>query len=464
MSFLRDYLAYATGNEAPEMFHVWSGYACLSAAISRRVWLPYGDEAIYPNLYVMLVGDAGNGKSFALRKAKRLLSELNNVPIARSVETPEGLWRFMGGDRSISPPIPSPVMFLAKWPDGQVREVHPMTIVANEFVNFITMNQAGWINALNDIYDEDKYEYRTKGKGEDNLIGPYIVFLGALTTEISSDLQKTRIIATGFARRTIFQYGERNWFDPHSIPGGSSEAEKELRRSAVAYAKVLQKTSGEFTWNEETQKWWKTWYDPHIAEIPNHTPQTKPWFASKHVQVLKLGLLTALSEGTKLELSIPHLEVALAYLAEMEKDLYKVFGGVGRNELAMVALKIYEYVANLREPISRQTLSTIFFSACKPPNDFNECLTYLINSGKLVETLILLKDKPATPLIATREVMNAFSARVTPPPQRVVIPPELRQDAQPSTDPPSAPPLVRVNSTPSVVIPTFVPPVVGTET
>jgi len=189
MSFLRNYLSYSTGNECPEMFHVWAGYVCLSAAVSRRVWLSFGDEVIYPNIYVMLVGDAGNGKSIALRKAKRVIAELNDIPISRSVETPEGLWRFMAGDSSKNPPVPSPVAFPTKWPDGEIREVHPMTIIANEFINFINLNQAGWINALNDIYDEDFYEYRTKNMGEDNLIGPYIVLLSALTTEVSSDLQ-----------------------------------------------------------------------------------------------------------------------------------------------------------------------------------------------------------------------------------------------------------------------------------
>ena len=97
MSFLRDYLQYATGNEAPEMFHVWGGYVALSAAISRRVWLPFEDTAIYPNVYVMYVGPAGNGKTWAMRKVKRVLVELQNVPISGSVETSQGLWRFMGG-------------------------------------------------------------------------------------------------------------------------------------------------------------------------------------------------------------------------------------------------------------------------------------------------------------------------------------------------------------------------------
>jgi hypothetical protein len=91
MSFLRDYMEYSTGNEAPELFHAWGAYTCLSAAISRRVWLPFEDTAIYPNLYVMFVGPAGNGKTWAMRKAKRILAELGNIPISGSVETPPGL-------------------------------------------------------------------------------------------------------------------------------------------------------------------------------------------------------------------------------------------------------------------------------------------------------------------------------------------------------------------------------------
>ena len=155
------------------------------------MWLPFGDEAIFPNLYVLLVGEAGNGKTVALRKAKRILTEINDTALSRSVETPEGLWRYMNGEPKADPPIESPVCFIARWPDGQLRECHPMTIIANEFVNFISKDPEGWMHSLNDIYDEDKYEYRTKNKGEDNLTGPYIVILGALTTEVSFDLQKS---------------------------------------------------------------------------------------------------------------------------------------------------------------------------------------------------------------------------------------------------------------------------------
>jgi len=413
MSFLRDYLDYTSGSEVPDMFNVWSGYVVLSAAISRKVWLPFGDEAIFPNIYVLLVGDAGNGKTVALRKAKRILTEINDTAISRSVETPEGLWRYMNGEPNAEPPIESPVVFITKWPDGQLRECHPMTIIANEFVNFISKDAEGWTHALNDIYDEDKYEYRTKNKGEDNLTGPYIVILGALTTEVSFDLQKSHIISTGFARRTIFQYGERKWHEPHSIPS-YDEAKKEQRNRVVAHAKALQKVHGVFKWSRETQAWWDIWYRRNLSQVAEAPPHLKSWLTSKSTQTLKIGMLTSLSESSDLELTVGHLETALAYLDIMEEDLYKVFGGIGRNELAAVAVKIFYYVSAQPVPVNVKHLNTTFWADCKPPYDFNACMDYLISTAQLSKYILTEGDK-IKEVVATPETMKKFVDSKTKP-------------------------------------------------
>lgn len=387
MSFLRDYLIYASGNEAPDMFHVWSGYAALSAAVSRRVWLPFEDSAIFPNLYVMLVGDAGNGKSWALKKSKRLLAELDGVSISGSIETPEGLLRFMAGQPDKDPPLPSPVSKIVKWPDGQRREVFPMTIIANEFVNFISQNQTGWVAMLNDIYDEDHYHYRTKGKGEDVLPGPYIVLLGALTTDVSADLQKARIISTGLARRTLFQYGQRKWNAPVARPMLTAE-QKACRVKALESLKRIQKLSGPFLWSDEIEEWYRPWYEEQLIKVPLKAPTVQSWYASKSTQVIKLAMLTCISETGGLKLEIPHFELSLRYLDELEKDLPKIFGSVGRNELAPVTQRIYEYVCNQSDPVSERKLKTNFFMDCKPPDEFETCLQHLLNAKQLFKNWI----------------------------------------------------------------------------
>jgi len=406
VSFLRDYLDYSTGNEAPEMFHVWGAYVSLSAAISRRVWLPFEDTAIFPNVYVMFVGPAGNGKTWAMRKVKRVLAELSDVPISGSVETPPGLWRFMNGNPKNDPPIESPVAFPARWPDGQVRDVHPMTIIANEFINFISIDDKGWINALNDIYDEDIYRYRTKNMGEDILIGPYIVLLGALTNEVASDLQKARIISTGLARRTLFQYGERRWDDPHPKPT-FDKSQREARDRCVTHLRRLQKVGGSFYWSREVDEWWREWYCAYLGEVPRQAPAVQSWYASKSIQVLKLAMLTCLSEDIKLRLEVSHFECALAYLAEMECDLFRIFGGVGRNELAAVAVKIGEYIEARDIPVSKRDLKINFFNMCRPPNEFDDCLRYLEESGRVQSATMMLGNYVDT-IYATPPVMSKF--------------------------------------------------------
>jgi hypothetical protein len=440
VSFLHDYLDYATGNEAPEMFHVWGAYVSLSAAISRRVWLPFEDTAIFPNIYVMFVGPAGNGKTWAMRKAKRVLAELPDVPISGSVETPPGLWRFMNGNPKADPPITSPVAFVARWPDGQLREVHPMTIVANEFINFISIDDKGWINALNDIYDEDIYRYRTKNMGEDILVGPYIVLLGALTNEVASDLQKARIISTGLARRTLFQYGERRWDDPHPKPS-FGESQRTARERCVAHLKHIQKIGGAFVWTEEVDYWWDCWYRDYLVEVPNQPPALQSWFASKSIQVLKLGMLTCLSEPeARLTLEVKHFECALAYLAELEHDLFRIFGSAGRNELAAVAMKIGEYVEARNVPVTKRDLKVNFFTQCRPPNEFDDCLRYLVDGGRIKEATVHIGGIVET-VFATPSAMQVFADEVRLKGATLVgsAQPETRLDISDVTHPPIVP-------------------------
>lgn len=418
MSFLRNYLTYATGNEAPQMFHVWGAYVCLSAAISRTVWLPFEDTAIYPNIYVMYVGSAGNGKSWAMKKARRLLAELKDpeIPVSASIETPQGMWRFMTGQPEDKmkgqKEIPPGSQRLVKWPDGQTRPIHPMTIFANEFVNFISTDDKGWINALNDIYDEDLYHYRTKGQGEDQILGPYIVLIGALTTEVSNDLQKAQIISTGLARRTIFQYGERQWFNPHPKPEFNAE-QQAARARAKEQLERLRQLTGPFIWTPEVDAWWNDWYAGQLAEVPKKPPQTQGWFASKSVQVMKIAMLTALSERESLTLSPVDFEVALAYLNELEKDLFRIFGGSGRNELAAVAVKLVEFLAGHPGPVPLRRVRSAFFHICRPPNEFEVVVEHLKSSDQIIEITLqaLAGTVPTSEVcLTTPEVLKRFVA------------------------------------------------------
>lgn len=455
MSYLSDYLDYATGNEAPGMYHVWCGYMCLSAVTTRRVWMTLDDYVIYPNLYVLLVGGAGGAKTVSLTKAKRIIAELN-LPFSGSVETPQGMWRFMTGDDKREKPLlpyggADQKLFLMT-PQGVKDEVHPMNIIASEFINFISLDDKVWINALNDIYDENVYHYRTKGQGEDYIKGPYITLLGGLTTQIAAGMQKEQIINTGLARRTLFQFGERSWFDPHPRPEYTEKA-KLAKLRAVEHLKKVREVSGVFEWTPETGAWWDIWYAKNLASVPTRSPSVQGWYATKSTQLMKLAMLTSLSERLDRVLEVKHFELALAYLSELEKDLYKIFGGTGKNELAEVALKIFNYVSQLPEPISGKVLKLKFWQQMPGRRDaakeFQECIDHLTNSGQL--RLANANVGSLTDFfIGTPETMSAFLAQyATPHPQASAGPTASTAPSQQIVTEPESPPAKPASADPS---------------
>jgi hypothetical protein len=119
-------------------------------------------------------------------------------------------------------------------------------------------------------------------------------------------------------------------------------------------------------------------------------------------------MLTCLSEGFKLRLEIGHFLTALEFLAVMEKDLFRIFGGVGRNELAAIAIKIGEYIEARDIPVSKRDLKINFFTLCRPPNEFDDCLNYLVDSQRVVTATVILGNYTDT-IYATPPVLAKFA-------------------------------------------------------
>ena len=91
--WLRDYLDYTTGHEAPEDFHLWVGLTVISAALRRKVYLDNVYHKLYPNLFTILVSPPGVGKkTTAINIGVNILREA--VPECKIVSekcTPEAL-------------------------------------------------------------------------------------------------------------------------------------------------------------------------------------------------------------------------------------------------------------------------------------------------------------------------------------------------------------------------------------
>src|SRR3974390_1470240 len=86
-SWIERFISYAhTRTESCELYTRWSAITALGAILEQKVWLSTPD-ALFPNLYTILVGPPSIGKSRAIGAVRGVLAELTDIPIAPTSTT-----------------------------------------------------------------------------------------------------------------------------------------------------------------------------------------------------------------------------------------------------------------------------------------------------------------------------------------------------------------------------------------
>jgi hypothetical protein len=388
MSFLQHYRTYTSGTEAHPTYHTFSALVALSSIASRKVWIDMGHFQVYPNLYVVLVGPPGNRKTSAMNPAKNLLRELR----------PDAPWLNYCADcitkEKMVLDMHEREFAIADLPEEHKQRsiISPFTVMVTELSEFLQAGGVGMVNFLTTIYDQDVYEIRTKNKGDTIITGPYLTLLACTTPDWITTYLRSDIISGGFSRRAIFvlETGKSGRIPFPVITPEMANAWKEL----VAYSRTLLKVRGPFTWDPEAKTFFKDWY--MSLQMPAD-PMIHGYFETKHMQLLKVSMLLALSDSTDLILRKEHLLFGLDLLKLAEVNLSRVFAGIGRNELNAVANKALELLhmapefknqegAIYRGLPERTLVARMFNQATQL--DMNQVIQYLLDSGKALRILV----------------------------------------------------------------------------
>jgi hypothetical protein len=233
------------------------------------------------------------------------------------------------------------------------------------------------IDFLTTIYDERFYNAKTKNKGNDIIVGPYITMLACTTPDWIRGWMKEDVITGGFSRRALFVYynGPRQRIpDPVITPEMVA-----ARARCIKWGEKLQSIQGMFTITDEALEFYREWYK--ALDIPQDF--TAGYYESKHVQMLKAAMLIALSESVDLKLEISHLQLALDQLALIETNMRKVFEGVGRNELNAIASKIIEIVEGSGGSIGEKQLNLLMYREANA-EELAKVMQHLRSTDKLV--------------------------------------------------------------------------------
>lgn len=353
MAFLKNYMTWNEGTEVPRQYYFWSGIAALSALVNGQVYTRMGRYEIYPNMYIVLLGPPGNGKTSAMRRTEKLIRGFEDISLSAQSETAEGLVRFMR-DKCVRP------LALA---EGNV-DFTPVTCLLSELSNFFGRDPGGMIDVLTGIWDcgGDNFHRRTKGQGEDILPRPNLNLLGCTTQDWITTYLKSDIIGGGFTRRVVF-VNEMMGDDTNRVSWPEDTPESiRARDNCTAYGKVLREVKGEMIFGPGARSFWDKWYNTRI--IPRE-PDVRGYHKTKPTLVLKVAMLVALSERPEKIINVSDMELALALLEATETHLLKVFQGIGRNELNSVASKVIGFLDASPEK-SYKDNGKIFRGKCTP--------------------------------------------------------------------------------------------------
>ena len=332
------YLELTARMESPTAFHYWTALWTLSSVAERKVWLPFGFSAIYPNLYVILVAKSAIcRKSAAVNVGRELLNKMDPpVHIISQKITPEALIKSISGH-------------VIPVNETEIKRMALGTIFVPELSMFLGTEsyRTGLVALLTDLYDcPDRTVYETRMHGVEVMQNVYITFLGASTPEWLRTAMPAQTVTGGFIERFSIVYQETPR-EPNPFPIMTQE-ELALFDDVVAdLAHIRKDLKGAYTLTKEAKEWYEGWYSFQIGKRKEGVPGG--YWGRRHTLLLKLGILEAMASYDEPVITKEVLEGALKVMELTEFDMPKVIATLGSSTEGFDVLRVLDIIKEALE-------------------------------------------------------------------------------------------------------------------
>lgn len=307
-----DEILHATEEvETPVNFIRWGALCAISAILRNKVYLDKHYYKLYPNIYVLLVGESGLRKGFAPGLSKELVRIVGGTRIIAGRNSIQGIIKELSTtstSQNGGPPITHSSAYInsGEFSTSLVKDPDALTI-------------------LTDLYDGHyNPEWKnTLKSGSENLKGVNLTLFGAMNPTHFNDLITSKEITGGFIARTIlvreFKRARRNdLLDP-------PENKYDIN-SLASYLKDIDKLTGTFSLAPEAKSEFRNWYKDFDAE----SIEDKTGTANRvHDQILKVSMLIAVSRKLELIIQKEDIKEAMDLCLTSSSEVGKITAGAG---------------------------------------------------------------------------------------------------------------------------------------
>lgn len=330
--WISSFLTATSGISSPELFRKWTAIYTLAASLERKVWLRTSSGVLYPNLYIVLIGTPGVGKTEAIWRGRELLQGLGTHHLAPSNVSKAALIDALNkASRHIVRPKETPASVI----------FNSLQIVSNELGVLLPAYDTEFMNNLQDLYDCKVFSESKRTKDLSiNIKNPQISLLAGCTPSYLQGIMPEGAWDQGFISRVILIYSGDRVIRPlfDFVEEDKEEAkvlQQELKRRAALYGKV--------SFTPEAVQILENWHASGGEPKPDH-PKLYHYASRRTVHVLKLSVVAAVSETAALVVEADHVRRALDWLVEAEVYMEDIFKEMSTNSHGELLRDIWHFV------------------------------------------------------------------------------------------------------------------------
>jgi energy-coupling factor transporter ATP-binding protein EcfA2 len=345
----------------------------VSGALERRCYTVTAESTIFPNLFVLLVGPPGVGKSKAIDLVQELWAATGELNVAPSTITKAGLIDALQEGRQ---QVTAPRFDL----------YHSLLVASSEFGNLVPAHDLAFLNSLNELYDcRNVFEERTRGGGKLKIDKPHLCLVGGTQPKFLGDLLPESAFGMGFTSRLIFVYAaERTKVSLF----GSRSAKRDMRRELEKELERITQLAGEFQWTDEAAQLIESWHQEGCPPEPTH-PKLQNYNPRRIAHAIKLSMVMCADESSEMLIQPHHFEEARDLLLETEHYIPEIFreisaSGSQSQEIEEAFEFLWHRYAKTGKPI-RESALTHFLSQRVPTYQIENIINTMLASNMIEE-------------------------------------------------------------------------------
>lgn len=311
--WLSAFLDYTDMAESPLVYLQWAGLSTICGAAQRKIYCEYEYFFYHSNMYIVLVGPPGSKKSTAIRQGRKLLAKVPGI--------------------NLTSDAPSVAGIMEEFKEISTQEHQSLNAYISELSTLYENAKESMAGFLTAIYDGDPdYRKRTRQYGKEQVPYPWLnMIAGTTPTWLGDNLTKS-MIEGGLIARTIHVFSDEMILQSPRPKGNPKYAR--LAEDLVHDLTIISQLSGEFRWAEDAGDWYDAWY-LNKARFPKVTDnRTAGYYVRKPAHLVKVAMAISMARKNDLILTLDDLQVALAFLDEIETKMPKAFSSVGGNTYA----------------------------------------------------------------------------------------------------------------------------------